>query len=50
MGVAAAFRNNQVTKSGARVRVDGAGIVTIETDMTDIGTAATRSSRRRRPR
>ncbi|HYS65946.1 MAG TPA: xanthine dehydrogenase family protein molybdopterin-binding subunit, partial [Paraburkholderia sp.] len=34
MGVAAAFRNNQVMKSGARVRVDGAGIVTVETDMT----------------
>nr|WP_309785077.1 MULTISPECIES: molybdopterin cofactor-binding domain-containing protein [unclassified Caballeronia] len=40
MGVAAAFRNNQVTKSGARVRVDGAGIVTVETDMTDIGTGS----------
>jgi xanthine dehydrogenase YagR molybdenum-binding subunit len=40
MGVAAAFRNNQVTKSGARVRVDSAGIVTVETDMTDIGTGS----------
>jgi len=40
MGVAAAFRNNQVTKSGARVRVDGAGTVTVETDMTDIGTGS----------
>lgn len=40
MGVAAAFRNNQVTKSGARVRVDGMGIVTVETDMTDIGTGS----------
>lgn len=40
MGVAAAFRNNQVMKSGARVRVDGAGTVTIETDMTDIGTGS----------
>lgn len=40
MGVAAAFRNNQVTKSGARVRVDRSGMVTVETDMTDIGTGS----------
>jgi xanthine dehydrogenase YagR molybdenum-binding subunit len=38
MGVAAAFRNNIVMKSAARVRLDGRGIVTVETDMTDIGT------------
>jgi xanthine dehydrogenase YagR molybdenum-binding subunit len=38
MGVAAAFRNNMVMKSGARVRLDNKGIVTVETDMTDIGT------------
>ena len=38
MGVAAAFRNNMLTKSGARVRLDGKGVVTVETDMTDIGT------------
>ncbi|MDB5816585.1 MAG: putative xanthine dehydrogenase, molybdenum-binding subunit, partial [Rhizobacter sp.] len=38
MGVAAGFRNNQLTKSGARVRLNGQGIVTVETDMTDIGT------------
>jgi xanthine dehydrogenase YagR molybdenum-binding subunit len=38
MGVAAAFRNNLVQKSAARVRLDGKGIVTVETDMTDIGT------------
>jgi xanthine dehydrogenase YagR molybdenum-binding subunit len=38
MGMAAAFRNNQLTKSAARVRLDGTGIVTVETDMTDIGT------------
>jgi xanthine dehydrogenase YagR molybdenum-binding subunit len=37
-GVAAAFRNNIVFKSGARVRLDSSGIVTVETDMTDIGT------------
>jgi xanthine dehydrogenase YagR molybdenum-binding subunit len=40
MGVAAAFRNNLVTKSGARVRLDTQGIVTVETDMTDIGTGS----------
>ena len=40
MGVAAAFRNNPVTKSAARVRLDNRGIVTVETDMTDIGTGS----------
>jgi xanthine dehydrogenase YagR molybdenum-binding subunit len=40
MGVAAAFRNNLLTKSAARVRLDGRGIVTVETDMTDIGTGS----------
>jgi xanthine dehydrogenase YagR molybdenum-binding subunit len=40
MGVAAAFRNNLTTKSGARVRLDRRGIVTVETDMTDIGTGS----------
>ncbi|TCP65616.1 aldehyde oxidoreductase molybdenum-binding subunit PaoC [Sphingomonas sp. PP-CE-1G-424] len=40
MGMAAAFRNNQLTKSAARVRLDGKGIVTVETDMTDIGTGS----------
>ena len=40
MGVAAAFRNNQVTKSAARVRLDHRGVVTVETDMTDIGTGS----------
>jgi xanthine dehydrogenase YagR molybdenum-binding subunit len=38
MGMAAAFRNNLLMKSGARVRLDQNGIVTVETDMTDIGT------------
>ncbi|MDG3439479.1 aldehyde oxidoreductase molybdenum-binding subunit PaoC [Nitrospirillum amazonense] len=38
VGVAAGFRNNLVTKSAARVRLDGQGMVTVETDMTDIGT------------
>jgi xanthine dehydrogenase YagR molybdenum-binding subunit len=37
-GMASAFRNNIVTKSGARVGIDGQGRVTVETDMTDIGT------------
>jgi xanthine dehydrogenase YagR molybdenum-binding subunit len=40
MGVAAAFRNNLVTKSAARVRLDRNGVVTVETDMTDIGTGS----------
>jgi len=39
-GVAAGMRNNMVMKSAARVRVDGRGIVTVETDMTDIGTGS----------
>ncbi|ULK99725.1 aldehyde oxidoreductase molybdenum-binding subunit PaoC [Bradyrhizobium sp. I71] len=38
IGTAAAFRNNQLTKSGARVRLETNGTVTVETDMTDIGT------------
>ena len=40
MGVASAFRDNQVMKSAARVRLDGRGYVTVETDMTDIGTGS----------
>ncbi|PTR32739.1 xanthine dehydrogenase YagR molybdenum-binding subunit [Luteibacter sp. OK325] len=39
-GVAAAFRNNLTEKSGARVRLDARGRVTVETDMTDIGTGS----------
>ncbi|WP_299344243.1 aldehyde oxidoreductase molybdenum-binding subunit PaoC [uncultured Pseudoxanthomonas sp.] len=38
MGVAAAYRNNLVMKSGARVRLTPQGRVIVETDMTDIGT------------
>jgi xanthine dehydrogenase YagR molybdenum-binding subunit len=38
MGVGAAFRNNINGKSGARVRLSPSGEVTVETDMTDIGT------------
>lgn len=40
MGVASAFRNNLVGKSGARIGVDGKGQVIVETDMTDIGTGS----------
>jgi len=40
MGVAAAFRNNLVMPSGARVKLDSDGVVTVETDMTDIGTGS----------
>jgi xanthine dehydrogenase YagR molybdenum-binding subunit len=40
LGMAAAFRNNLLTKSGARVRLGHDGIVTVETDMTDIGTGS----------
>ncbi len=38
LGVASAFRNNLTMTSGARVRLDNTGLVTVETDMTDIGT------------
>ena len=40
MGMAAAIRGNPVTTSGARVRLNAQGIVTVETDMTDIGTGS----------
>lgn len=40
LGVAAAFRNNLLMKSRARVRLDAQGRVTVETDMTDIGTGS----------
>ncbi|MBY5332849.1 xanthine dehydrogenase family protein molybdopterin-binding subunit [Rhizobium leguminosarum] len=40
MGVAAAYRNNLVLPSGARVKLDREGVVTVETDMTDIGTGS----------
>lgn len=40
MGVAAGFRNNLTTKSGARVHLDAQGVVTVDTDMTDIGTGS----------
>ena len=40
LGMAAGFRNNMLTKSGARVRLGRDGLVTVETDMTDIGTGS----------
>jgi xanthine dehydrogenase YagR molybdenum-binding subunit len=40
MGMAAAYRGNLLTKSGARVRLDNRGCITVETDMTDIGTGS----------
>ncbi|QPB23636.1 aldehyde oxidoreductase molybdenum-binding subunit PaoC [Rhizobium sp. 007] len=40
IGVAAAFRNNLLLPSGARVRLAREGVVTVETDMTDIGTGS----------
>jgi xanthine dehydrogenase YagR molybdenum-binding subunit len=40
LGVASAYRENLVVKSAARVRLDRHGMVTVETDMTDIGTGS----------
>jgi xanthine dehydrogenase YagR molybdenum-binding subunit len=40
MGVASAIRGAPVTKSAARVRLDRNGVLTVETDMTDIGTGS----------
>lgn len=40
IGMAAGFRNNLLDKSAARVHLDAAGNVTVETDMTDIGTGS----------
>ena len=36
----AGFRNNLLEKSGARVHLEQNGTVTVETDMTDIGTGS----------
>jgi xanthine dehydrogenase YagR molybdenum-binding subunit len=38
MGMGAGFRNNLLMKSAARVGIDKKGMVTVATDMTDIGT------------
>jgi xanthine dehydrogenase YagR molybdenum-binding subunit len=40
IGVAAGFRNNLLINSAARVKLDNQGMVTVETDMTDIGTGS----------
>ncbi len=40
MGMACAFRENMNQKSAARVGIDGKGVVTVATDMTDIGTGS----------
>ncbi|MCT2557489.1 xanthine dehydrogenase family protein molybdopterin-binding subunit [Tsuneonella sp. YG55] len=40
MGVAAGYRGAPITKSAARVSLDNAGRVRVETDMTDIGTGS----------
>ncbi|KLT66738.1 aldehyde oxidoreductase molybdenum-binding subunit PaoC [Pedobacter sp. BMA] len=40
MGVASAVRGAPITKSAARVRLNKDGIVTVETDMTDLGTGS----------
>jgi xanthine dehydrogenase YagR molybdenum-binding subunit len=40
LGTAAAFRDNLLQRSAARVRLDRRGVVTVETDMTDIGTGS----------
>jgi xanthine dehydrogenase YagR molybdenum-binding subunit len=38
MGMAAGIRNNLLNKSAARIRLERDGRLTVETDMTDIGT------------
>src|SRR5258708_17510464 len=40
MGMAAAIRGAPILRSAARVRLDGRGVVTVETDMTDVGTGS----------
>ena len=40
MGMASAFRGNITMKSAARVGIDRKGVVTVATDMTDIGTGS----------
>jgi xanthine dehydrogenase YagR molybdenum-binding subunit len=40
LGMAAAIRGAPIIKSAARVRLDARGIVTVETDMTDVGTGS----------
>ena len=40
LGVATAYRGAPAQDSAARVRLDAEGVVTVETDMTDIGTGS----------
>ncbi len=40
LGMAGAIRGAPISKAGARVRLDRTGTVTVETDMTDIGTGS----------
>ena len=40
MGMASAIRGNPIRDSAARVHLDSNGIITVETDMTDIGTGS----------
>ncbi len=40
IGMAGAIRGGKIAKAGARARLDRHGVVTIETDMTDIGTGS----------
>lgn len=40
MGMASAIRGAPTTKSAARVRLNRHGVITVETDMTDIGTGS----------
>jgi xanthine dehydrogenase YagR molybdenum-binding subunit len=40
LGMAGAYRGAPVMKSAARVRLDREGVITVETDMTDIGTGS----------
>lgn len=40
IGMAGAIRGNPVTKSAARVKLNKDGVITVETDMTDIGTGS----------
>ncbi len=40
MGMASAIRGNPIRDSAARVHLDAHGLITVETDMTDIGTGS----------
>lgn len=40
LGMASAIRGAPISKAGARIRLDPGGLLTVETDMTDIGTGS----------